>query len=384
MKFIKKKLPVILITAITICIGVLLYQNANLKRQSQPPEKHNEARAELPAEEISKIKATDNTIEQIELYRQLIDRIGVVAAQEELYKSGLPFTGQTHLLNHTVGDYIYDKYGAGGLSYCKEYFLASCAHGFIIEAIAAGGMLEVVSVMKECKTKGSGSQIQCGHAVGHGFLASSGYANLTQALKQCDEIGVRTRDFPVYNCYDGVFMENIFAVHEGSLSKDRWVKNSDPYYPCTDKRIGQQYLGACWANQPSLMYQLFGKDIRKVGEYCDRLKNPEYEKTCFNGLARQIHPLTNNELGITIQMCGYMPKDWVDFCKTTVMVTAFSVGDRVLPYEICSRLSNPQEADSCYSQLKGIIGAYSKNHEDLLILCDKIKDTGYRETCKTN
>src|SRR3989344_725492 len=75
--------------------------------------------------ETEKIKNLKTTAEQEEVLKQLLERVGPVEAQEEMFRSGLPFTGQTHLLIHTVGNYIYDKYGPGGLSLCRDYFLSA-------------------------------------------------------------------------------------------------------------------------------------------------------------------------------------------------------------------------------------------------------------------
>src|SRR3989344_4473672 len=137
--------------------------------------------------EIVSIKTVRNIDEQVKLYTKLIERVGPEQAQEDLLRSGLPFDGQTHLLNHTVGDYLYLKCGVAGLSQCKVLFLSSCYHGFILHAIADGGMNKVAEVFASCYKEGSTVYIQCTHAIGHGFLANAGYKNLTQALKICDE-----------------------------------------------------------------------------------------------------------------------------------------------------------------------------------------------------
>ena len=258
--------------------------------------------------EIKGIKTTKNLTEQVKLYKKLIEREGPAKAQEDLYKSGLPFDGETHLLNHTVGDYLYEKYGPAGLSQCKEYFLASCYHGFILHAIASGGMPEVAKTFTYCQAGGLTVLVQCAHAIGHGFLANFGYQNLIKALKTCDEAGGTIPGFIAYNCHDGVFMENVWGVHDGEPSPDRWVNPKDIFYPCNDKRIDDKYVLACWSNQPSLVYQFFKGNVKKVADdLCNKVEDPKYQQMCFDGLARQINPIVAGDSNKTLQMCGLMP-----------------------------------------------------------------------------
>src|SRR3989344_9098905 len=332
--------------------------------------------------EIVSIKTVRNIDEQVKLYTKLIERVGPEQAQEDLLRSGLPFDGQTHLLNHTVGDYLYLKYGVAGLSQCKDYFLSSCYHGFILHAIADGGMNKVAEVFASCYKEGSTVYIQCTHAIGHGFLANAGYKNLTQALKICDEAISTIPNFPAFNCYDGVFMENIWAVHDGKPSPDRWIKEDDMEYPCNDKRIDAKYLFGCWSNQPSLVFQLSGGDIKKVADVCSKIKNSGYQETCFNGLARQIHPLTSGEVGKTFELCGLMPSlKWNNYCVFVNATSSYSVGDRTTPFAMCANI-NGNEKQDCYNQLFSIMRSYAKPGEDIKKLCSKVFEIEWRKKCE--
>ncbi|MEO8065956.1 MAG: hypothetical protein ABI643_03865 [Candidatus Doudnabacteria bacterium] len=334
------------------------------------------------ADEILQIKATTNLIQQVTLYKKLIERVGASEAQDDLVRSGLPFTGQTHLLNHTVGDYLYEKFGVTGLAQCKEYFLASCYHGFILHAIATGGIPEVAKVLDACRSEGIQTVYpQCSHAVGHGFLAYIGYKNLTKALQMCDDMIKTVPDFPLFNCQDGIFMENIWAVHDGTgPSPDRWVKASDPVYPCDDPRIDKKYLLACWSNQPSLMYQQFHGDLKKVGVECGKIKQADLKEMCYNGLSRQIHPIASGNLERTFSLCGLLGGKWTDYCIITNDSASFSVGDRSLPFAICDKISEASK-DQCYSGLVSLIRTYSKTSEEYSRLCAKINSPAWRHRC---
>ena len=328
--------------------------------------------------EILKIRDRDAGAK---LYRQLIERIGVVEAQEALVRSGLPFTGETHLINHTSGDYVYEKYGTKGLIYCKDYFLASCYHGAVLNAIAKEGINGLVDVMGYCWERGKPVATQCAHAIGHGFLAWVGYKELPAALQKCDQLSRMNRRFPIFNCYDGVFMENLWAVHEdGTPSKDRWIRDSDPYYPCYDENIKEEWKKGCWANQASVMYQMFNGDLRKVSKHCESVEEPEYRKMCYDSLSRQIHPLTNGDVNQAFELCQYLKKEWIDFCLLTIAAADFSVGGRILTYEICANLKGYIKS-TCYKTLYQLIKIYSTPFEQAEY-CSLIKDMRYRETCE--
>lgn len=334
------------------------------------------------ASEIESIKKATHPKIKEALYTKLIERVGPEMAQEELYKSGLPFDGETHLLNHTVGDWLYKKYGTDGLVHCKDYFLSSCYHGFVLRAVGDKGMLVLNKVMDKCWSVAQTTATQCAHAIGHGMLAYEGYKNLTKALEDCDKMSQTSENFPTFNCHDGVFMENIYAVHDdGKPSPDRWLSNTDLIYPCNDPQIGEQYRKACWSNQPMWMYQRFQGDFKKVGIECQRLENEEYKKTCFDAIARQIHPSSFNNMQTLFTYCGAMPEEhWVDECLYTNVRSSFSVGDRKIPFAICQRLSD-EKKPSCYQALSEIIDAYIVNDEEKKYLCSKIPDKNWVEKC---
>lgn len=332
--------------------------------------------------EIEGIKATQSLDEQVQLYTKLLERVGPEKAQIELFESGLPFTGQTHLLNHTAGDYLYIKYGPAGLLQCKDFFLSSCYHGFILNAIADGGMPQVAKAFEECRKKGPAVSSQCAHAIGHGFLANVGYKNLIQALEVCDEALNTMPGLPAFNCYDGVFMENIWAVHDGAPSPDRWVNAGDMEYPCNDKRIDDKYILACWSNQPSLVFQFLQGDVGKVAAFCDKVERQEYQQMCFDSLSRQIHPLTQGESDKTFSLCGLMPSsEWNNFCVSVNAAASYAVGDRDVPFEICGNIAESGK-HSCYGRLLGNIRAYAKPQEDFKKLCSKIVESDWRKKCE--
>ncbi len=307
--------------------------------------------------EILEIKSLHNTAAQSKVLTELLDRVGPVEAQEELLRSGLPFTGETHLLVHTIGNYIYEKYGPAGLSYCRDYFLSACYHAFILNDLADHGLPGMVEVMKDCANAGPGVLPQCAHGSGHGFVAWHDY-DLLKALAMCDELGGKVPNFPYFNCYDGVFMENFWGIHSGTPSPKRWVSDTDIYYPCTDPRIPTKYINACWGNQATSIYQHFKGDLKKTAEACDAVPDPEHRSYCYNNFARQIHPMTQGDASKAFSLCDLATGDArKNECIMTIVSSAWSVGDRVMPFEICNRLTGPMQ-NECSTRLIGLIAYY--------------------------
>ena len=228
-----------------------------------------------------------------------------------------------------------------------------------------------------CVKAGPAVVMQCAHAIGHGFLASLGYKNLPEALKNCDTVVNDIEGFPAFNCYDGVFMENLWGIHDGTPSPDRWIKDSDHMYPCDDKRIDDKYLLGCWSNQPALIYQQFHGDVKKTGQECIKVTKKEFKEMCFNGLSRQIQSLTGGDVNKVFGMCGLLPEGWYNYCVVVNVHSFYGIGDREVPFVICSRLSG-QPKDDCY---KGLVGSIKFNGGDTTALCNKIEDKTWRDRC---
>lgn len=337
--------------------------------------------------EIEKIKSLTTTEEQQDVLLELLERVGPIEAQEEMLRSGLPFTGETHLLVHVIGDYVYDKYGLDGLQYCKDYFLSACYHGFILNTLGDHGLSGVAEVMERCKDAPPGVLSQCAHAAGHGFVAWHDY-DLLKGAEMCDALGEELErrspasSFSYFNCYDGVFMENVWGVHDGAPSEKRWVKTDDIYYPCNDPRIPEKYLGGCWSNQATLIYQHSKGDLKKTALACDAVENEEYRDICYNNWARQIHPITNGKKEKVFSLCSLATgKERQDQCVIDNMGAYLSVGDRDIPFEICESTAGELE-NRCFERLSGMINYYYKDKSgERELYCRKISSKIHENKC---
>lgn len=362
-----------LIVAPVLFFTFVVFVAERQTQESQEPEN--------PGPEIEAILSLSSAERQEPHLLKLIERVGVAQAQEELYRSGLPFTGESHLLVHTIGEYIYENFGSEGLSLCRDYFLSACYHAFIINDLADNGIEGLAETVEQCSRGGRHVLAQCAHAAGHGFVAWNDY-DLLASLGMCDRLGEGAEGIPLFNCYDGVFMENLWGVHGGGPSPKRWVKEEDPYYPCNDPRIPDKYLGGCWSNQGSLMFQMYNGDLEKVAGLCNAVSDGQYREICYNSFARQIHPLTEGRADLAFEYCGAATNEyWRNYCVETIMESAFSVGDQeVMPYEICPGVSDLEEP-YCYERLFGLIYSYSEGLERAKLLCGKITEESYREEC---
>lgn len=333
--------------------------------------------------EITQIMATTDLQKQAQIYRQLIKRVGPEKAQDLLYQSGLPFTGQTHLLNHTVGDYLYETYGKSGLVHCRDYFLSSCYHGFLLHIIGAHpeqNFQQLADVLSICKQQGMPTLSQCSHAVGHGFVAAIDYKNLDRAVSLCDQASKSVPNLILFNCQDGAFMENVFGVHSGTPSPNRWVKTDDSNYPCDDPRFPNNAIGACWSNQPSLLYQQYQGDIPRIATVCQKVTDPNWQSICYDGLARQIHPITQGQPAMVMQLCGQVTESWVSKCIASNVRASFSVGDRDTVFKICPQAPS-EDQQECYQSLDSVMRAYLPNLSDRQAFCDRIQDAEWRQRC---
>lgn len=328
--------------------------------------------------EIKKLLAEKNPEIQKMIVYDLAKKYGPLKALEYMRNSGFPFTGQAHLLVHEIGNFAYTTYGEDALKYCDESFLSACYHGVILHELGDRGLTGVSAMITRCQDAGKPVFTQCSHAAGHGFLAWKDYKVL-EALPLCDRLGVIDPSIPLFNCYDGVFMENIFGVHEGQPSSNRMVKADDPRYPCN--AVPEKYQNGCWANQATLMYQLFSGDLQKVALACDAVKNEQYKKTCYNNLARQIHPLAGGDITETVKLCSVAGETWKDYCLLTVAGAAFSVGDRaVMPYQICATLQE-ESKKTCYTTLFGLIALYGDTEERRAEFCRYITEPDEKRMC---
>ncbi len=198
---------------------------------------------------------------------------------------------------------------------------------------------------------------QCVHGLGHGLLPYTGYKNVLEALTLCDEVGQDIKQFNFYLCHNGVFMENIWGVHEGKPSPDRWVKKDDIHYPCNDPRIEDKYLGACWYNQHTIMESYYNGDTAKVGNECYQLTDARFQKECFEGMFNVMQASARGNVDQQFASCKKIPEEWFARCLTTQIIVELSHGGSDSSFEICSRIDEANKF-ICYDTLTDVMIFY--------------------------
>ena len=324
--------------------------------------------------EMKDLLQTEDQDTRLKAARKLVERVGVEESLEILEHSSLPHTGEGHLAVHQIGFYAYQKYGLESILKCKDYFLYACYHGAIIEAASDQGFEAIKKMTDYCKAS-SVRHFQCVHAAGHAVLAIWDYPNMPDALKTCDDIYEQDTEFPnaLSSCHNGVFMENLFGVHDwgtGKEAKREWLSD-DPYFPCN--YFGEKYQRGCWLNQGARIYQMNGGDIAKTSEICQKIDNAQYVEWCMDNLARQIHPLTNGDIVKVFSLCPLVGEAWREHCITVNAGAYYSVGGRQEAIALCQRVIT-QTKPKCYELVVGQIISDPIDKKQKFGLCQQLEE----------
>jgi hypothetical protein len=323
--------------------------------------------------ELKDILDSADLKKQLNATRKLADRVGVEEAQEILYRSSLPRTGEGHLVVHQIGYSAYKNYGVDAVTKCKDYFLYACYHGAIIEAASDKGFEIIPKMTDNCK-KYAGRYFQCVHGAGHALVAMWGY-DLPKALEMCDEFYENETDTPsvLISCHNGAFMENIFGVHDWETGKAPvrdWLSDDDPYFPCN--QFGEKYQEGCWANQASRIFHLNRGDLAQTTKDCDSIGNEQYTYWCVDSLARQINSLTYGNPLATFEICKQMGTHWYDTCVLINAGAYYSLTGRDEAIAICAEASSGLKID-CYNGLISSISSDPIEQSEKELLCQKIE-----------
>lgn len=316
--------------------------------------------------------------EQLRATRALAERVGPKEALALLKDSGLPYTGEGHFAVHQVGYVAWERFGEKALLHCEDYFLYACYHGAVIEAAnSKDGFPTIKKMTNECREYQS-RYVQCVHAAGHAILAIWNY-QVDRALPTCDELF--GDESPLTYCHSGVFMENIFGVHDWDKNQRgperKWLSDSDEYFPCN--AFEEKYQIGCWQNQATRIYEMKNGDIGETAKSCEG--SPEkWRDWCFDSLARQIHPMTENDANKVYSLCVLVGEYRSDSCIVVNAGAYFSVGDGPMGIRVCN--AAPESAkSSCFDTvISYVLGANSRRDQkrDLCMLMDQ----NYAEKCQ--
>ena len=360
--------PLVFIVAIAVFSFTAVKSQID-DEQTQPPVK-----SLVDVNEVAEMNDIlgDDQKTRLEAARRLVERVGVGDALEILEKSSLPHTGEGHLVVHQIGFYAYKKYGLDSILHCKDYFLYACYHGAIIEAASNQGFNAITQMTDKCRASAS-RYFQCVHAAGHTIMAMWDY-DLPEALKTCDDLyeGDSQSSDVRSSCHNGAFMENLFGVHDWGTDqtpKRDWLSD-DLFFPCN--AFPEKYQKGCWLNQAARIYQVYGGDIEKTADTCQRIGNSQYTAWCMDNLARQIHPLTTGDISKVFSMCKLVGSYWQEGCIVINAGSYYSVGGRKEAIDICKQVIAGTK-DPCYRTVISQIAGDSIDFEQKKGLCESLE-----------
>ncbi len=192
-----------------------------------------------------------------------------------------------HQLTHDIGHAAAERYGnvpdafSRGDDFCAQGYY----HGAMISVAAKIGPDKI---LEEADTlcadlrehqRYSVYHLSCVHGLGHGFMGILDN-DLFESLRACDALSDgRER----YNCYTGVFMENLMA-HDNPNHPSEHLKADQPLYTCTE--VEARYKNPCYLMQTSYALRTQGNDFAKVFDLCAEVED-DFRPTCYRGLGRE-------------------------------------------------------------------------------------------------
>jgi hypothetical protein len=238
-----------------------------------------------------------------------------------MFKAGTAMqnAGLEHTLAHAFGGALYEELGPAGFNYCKSDFSGGCYHEVIGRSMAEFGASETETFAKLCEedatTTGTGhiDSIECFHALGHGILASYGYAlpDLKKSLSLCDSITVSSASKASdLNCRIGAFMEynirEILSGDTGSHFNPRPYSDDIKFKLCSE--VDPTYGETCMFQLPywwSVASNIKdpGARFQQFGEYCRSVDDNTLRERCFEGIGYDAPWLANFNETATIDLC---------------------------------------------------------------------------------
>lgn len=241
----------------------------------------------------------------------LIDKASpetATALLKQNYDKSAYIHSDCHQLMHIVGREAYAKYNdlATAFVHGDQFCWSGFYHGIMEQVSTEKGydwiFQHAASICKPITQKygiGSFNAYNCVHGLGHGFMEVED-EDLFAALKSCDATG---DSWNQSSCYGGVFMQNVMNVQgpeAQSLEDYKYLKASDPMYPCT--AVDDKYQSSCYLMQTSFALQVDNYDFSKVFTQCAAI-NPTYVDTCYQSLGRDASGQSISDIQKTKATC---------------------------------------------------------------------------------
>ena len=296
-------------------------------------------------------------------YRSMVAGQGVAEAFADLkasYGADPEMQRLCHAITHAIGQAAAATYGdvaeafRHGDNACGSGYYHGVMQGF---ALTLGPTKLLADLDAVCagvpgKERKSLDYFNCVHGLGHAIMAVRA-DELFDALHDCDGL---TGSMERNACVNGVFMENLIVdgAHGGNYSK--YLKPSEPLYPCT--AVGQKYRAECFDIQTSYALGVVQGDFAKVFALCAGVGAP-FRKNCYQSLGRDAATISRDQVPTTVATC----KLGVDHEQRSYCVLG-AVLDFVYYYHsdaeanaLCAALERDLQA-GCRSAIARLVGRF--------------------------
>ena len=274
-----------------------------------------------------------------------VSSVGAHDAYEEFkHINALSDAGSQHLASHVIGNVLYEKEGANGVTVCDASFGFGCFHGFFGVALASEGVSAIKELDEACVDRFGELGTGCTHGIGHGILEYYGHERIHDALAICDDT---TQLVSILGCTSGVFMEYntpLFETEDGGLvTLPREFDSLNAYGPCGS--VSEKYKQSCYFELGSWWELSLGKDWEKMEALCSALSNTENFKFCMLGVGHTIGNRVNYEVSEIGDACDAMGRDQRLYCRAGAHWMLYSNPDyRESAPELCEVFDEPQQS----------------------------------------
>ena len=241
-------------------------------------------------------------------------KYGMVTASAILAKTQEkePSLISCHRIGHYIGRASYERSSKDFWKVLNTINTNLCSmgmlHGFLEAYITDHPETEMDKNFIEYICKETQSNMTCPylHLLGHMILVFN-YGDFSTSMSICSEL----QETWLYNCYDGVFMEDF---HKTTLSEHGLVSslNINNEYALKLEKTCLSYTGtaekACWRNMASIYYTVHGYNPDMILQKCSQSKNQEANTMCYQSAAAILSLAldTNNNL--------YAPEKILSLC----------------------------------------------------------------------
>lgn len=291
--------------------------------------------------------------EKLLLIREMTQVRGLESARNFIKLTYPDEPTDEHELIHVIGKAAFSELGYSAFEFCDSLFHFGCYHGVALEAVRQNGHNEKVlkNLVSVCLNPSLHRSIalSCIHGIGHGLMTVRDY-DLLLSYQDCDRI--LEDEVNLFFCYDGVSMENVLGIYNGSILSTPHLNN--PYYPCDS--VSQKYESACVREHVYYARKVFfSQDTLKTAEYCLHFPSEQTRQECFTGMGSAINQDFFDQPDKIIKECNQLERyntQYRFFCLKKA-ATNYAYARQFKKSKIlCASILNEKEQESCFGEIE--------------------------------